>query len=59
MDNEKMDGLSMDVEVAELNNLHKIFPQCFTDGKLDVQKLLSVWRITPCGYCVGVFAVFV
>jgi len=40
VDNEKMDDLSMDIEGAELDNLRKIFPRCFVDGKLSVTKLL-------------------
>ncbi|MDR0307201.1 MAG: site-specific DNA-methyltransferase [Chitinispirillales bacterium] len=39
---EKIDGLSMDIELAEQDKLRLIFPQCFVDGKLDVTKLLAV-----------------
>ena len=42
MDNEKMDGLSMDIELAEQDKLRSLFPQCFTDGKLNVTKLLEI-----------------
>ena len=41
MDNETMDGLSMDVERVELENLKRIFPQCFVDGQLSVTKLME------------------
>ena len=41
MDNEKIDGLSMDIEGIKLENLRRIFPRCFTDGKLDITKLLE------------------
>lgn len=40
MDNDKMDGLSMDIEAAEQDKLRGLFPQCFVDGKLSVTKLL-------------------
>ena len=40
-DAEKMNGLSMDIEAAEQDKLRSLFPQCFTDGKLDVTKLLA------------------
>jgi len=36
-----MDGLSMDVERTELENLKKIFPRCFIDGQLSVTKLME------------------
>ena len=39
---EKMDGLSLDIEQAEQDNLRAIFPQCFVEGKLDVGKLLAL-----------------
>jgi len=41
VDNEKLSGLSMDIEATELDKLHAIFPRCFTDGKLDISKLLE------------------
>ncbi len=42
MIDEKLDGLSMDIEGAELEKLKALFPQCFVEGKLDINKLLSL-----------------
>lgn len=42
MDKEKLDGLTMDVEAVEHDKLKSIFPQCFTDGKLDIDMLLNL-----------------
>lgn len=42
MDNEKMDGLSMNIEAKEQDKLRAVFPQCFTEGKLDIDKLLNL-----------------
>jgi adenine-specific DNA-methyltransferase len=42
MDNEKMDGLSMDIEQADREKLQSVFPQCFTEGKLDIDRLLNL-----------------
>jgi adenine-specific DNA-methyltransferase len=39
---EKMDGLSMDIAAAEQDKLRAVFPQCFTEGKLDERKLLEL-----------------
>lgn len=39
---EKVSGLSMDIEQVEKDKLKSLFPQCFIDGKLDIDKLLSV-----------------
>jgi len=41
MDNETMDGLSMDIERVELDKLRSLFPQCFVDGQLSVTKLME------------------
>ena len=41
MDN-KMDGLSMNIEQTERDKLQAIFPQCFVEGKLDIDKLLNM-----------------
>jgi len=41
MDNETMDGLSMDIERVELDKLRSLFPQCFVDGHLSVTKLME------------------
>ena len=39
---DKLDGLSMDIAAAEQDKLRAVFPQCFVEGKLDVDKLLSL-----------------
>ena len=41
MDN-KLNGLSMDIELTEKDKLRSLFPQCFTEDKLDIDKLLSL-----------------
>lgn len=37
-----MDGVTMDIEQAEKDKLKSVFPQCFTEGKLDVAMLLNL-----------------
>lgn len=39
---EKLDGLSKDIEQTEREKLASVFPQCFVEGKLDIDKLLSL-----------------
>lgn len=39
---QKIDGKSLDIETAEKEKLKAVFPQCFTEGKLDIDKLLSL-----------------
>ncbi len=39
---EMMDGMSMDLEQANLDKLRSVFPECFAEGKLDIDKLLSL-----------------
>jgi len=39
---ETMDGLSMDLEQANLDKLRAVFPECFAEGKLDIDKLLGL-----------------
>ena len=39
---DKMDGMSMDIEQADREKLRAVFPQCFTEGKLDIDKLLNL-----------------
>ena len=39
---EKLDGQSMDIEQSEREKLREVFPQCFTEGKLDINKLLNM-----------------
>ncbi|MDD4494961.1 MAG: site-specific DNA-methyltransferase [Eubacteriales bacterium] len=38
----KLDGLSMDIEANECEKLKAVFPECFVEGKLDIDKLLSM-----------------
>jgi adenine-specific DNA-methyltransferase len=42
MEMDKLDGMSMNIEQTELDKLHSVFPQCFSEGKLDIDKLLSL-----------------
>lgn len=37
-----IDGLSMDLERANMDKLRAVFPECFAEGKLDIDKLLSL-----------------
>ena len=39
---QKIDGKSLDIEATEKERLKSIFPQCFNEGKLDIDKLLSL-----------------
>lgn len=39
---EKISGYSMDIEGAEKEKLRAVFPQCFVEGKLDIDKLLNL-----------------
>ncbi len=39
---EKLDGMSMNIEQTEMEKLKSVFPQCFAEGKLDIDKLLSL-----------------
>ncbi len=39
---EFLNGMSMDIEEIERKKLRKVFPQCFSDGKLDIDKLLNL-----------------
>ena len=38
----KLDGMSMNIEQTEMDKLKSVFPQCFAEGKLDIDKLLSL-----------------
>ena len=40
--NNKLDGMSMNIEQTEMEKLKAVFPQCFAEGKLDIDKLLSL-----------------
>jgi len=37
-----MDGISMDLERTNMDKLRSVFPECFAEGKLDIDKLLSL-----------------
>lgn len=37
-----MDGMSMNLEQANMDKLKAAFPECFAEGKLDIDKLLSL-----------------
>ena len=39
---ETIDGLSMNVEQANMDKLKAVFPECFAEGKLDIDKLLGL-----------------
>lgn len=39
---EILDGMSMNLEKANMDELEAAFPECFTEGKLDIDKLLSL-----------------
>ncbi len=38
----KLDGMSLDVAETDKERLKAVFPQCFVEGKLDIDKLLSL-----------------
>lgn len=42
LDIEKLDGMSLDVAETDKERLKAVFPQCFVEGKLDIDKLLSL-----------------
>ena len=42
MDKHKMSSISMDIEQTERDKLQSIFPQCFKDGRLDIDMLLNL-----------------
>lgn len=39
---DKLDGLSMNLESINRDRLQAAFPECFIEGKLDIDKLLSL-----------------
>ncbi len=39
---EILDGLSMDLEKTNMEKLKVVFPECFSEGRLDIDKLLSL-----------------
>jgi len=40
--NNLMDGMSMDLEKTNMDKLRSVFPECFAEDKLDIDKLLSL-----------------
>lgn len=40
---EAMDGLSMNIEQANMDKLKAVFSQCFAEGKLSIDKLLCFY----------------
>lgn len=38
----KLDGLTLDLETANKDKLRAVFPECFTESRLDIDKLLSL-----------------
>jgi len=42
MDNERMDGLTLDIEAADRDKLRAVFPQCFEECKLNIDRLLNL-----------------
>ena len=40
--NNLIDGLSMNIEQTNLDKLRAVFPECVSEGKLDIDKLLSL-----------------
>lgn len=40
--NNIIDGLSMNIEQSNMDKLQSVFPECFAEGKLDIDKLLSL-----------------
>lgn len=39
---DKFDGMSMDIEQMGREKLKSVFPECFAEGKLDIDKLLNL-----------------
>lgn len=39
---ENLDGMSMDIEKNEREKLKSVFPECFVEDKLDIDKLLNM-----------------
>ena len=39
---DKLNGLSMDIEAVNKSKLQAIFPECFIEDRLDIDKLLSL-----------------
>lgn len=41
--NQAVSGYSMDIENADLEKFRAVFPQCFSEGKIDISKLLALF----------------
>ena len=39
---EQIDGLSMNLEQTNMDKLRAVFPECFAEDNLDIDKLLSL-----------------
>ena len=39
---DKLDGLSMNIEKEARQRLQSVFPECFVEGELDIDKLLTM-----------------
>lgn len=39
---EKLSGMSMDIEQANVEKLKSVFPECVSDGKINIDKLLNL-----------------
>lgn len=39
---DRMDGLSMNIEKEAQERLQSVFPECFSEGTLDIDKLLTI-----------------
>lgn len=40
---DKISGQSMDIEKADLEKFRSVFPQCFSEGKININKLLALF----------------
>ena len=40
---ETIDGLSINIEQANMDKLKALFPECFAEGKLSIDKLLCFY----------------
>ena len=40
MELNKIDGISMNIEQTEMQKLKSVFPQCFAEGKLDIEVMI-------------------
>lgn len=43
MDTNKLDGMSLDLEKTNMEKLRSVFPECFSEGKLNIDKLLALF----------------